>query len=90
MLAEIGCPDGAMHKFKNGTEIGLQDGAMHKIRLIEIGGSDGANHVVWKAADCHSQITQASGNVIGPWDFHLKPSTTNKKQKHKKPSLTLR
>lgn len=60
MLSEIGCLDGANHKFKNGTEIGLQDGAMHKIKLIEMGYPDGANHVVWRAADCRGHLTDGN------------------------------
>ncbi|QEY33743.1 hypothetical protein FL966_01830 [Caproiciproducens galactitolivorans] len=48
MYAEIGGSDGAMHKFNAGTEIGYSDGANHKIKLIEIGGADGTNHIVWR------------------------------------------
>lgn len=65
MYAELGGSDGAMHKFKSGTEIGYSDGAMHKIKLIEVGGSDGANHIVWRNTDLIRYTATVTGLASG-------------------------
>jgi hypothetical protein len=47
--SEVGFSDGTNHLFRPSTEAGWKDGTMHKVKLIEVGGADGSNHVVWES-----------------------------------------
>ncbi len=59
--SEVGFTDSTNHLIKPGTEAGMTDGTMHKGKLIEVGGADGANHIVWRS-DIPATIQKMNGN----------------------------